>query len=94
MQWEGQFALSTPLFDLLVAQARSMADFADLLDTALHHAGLDLFDQGRLGEAARCFREALALREARGAAALAQASAGGPRGCHQRGGDGFVEKRY
>jgi hypothetical protein len=69
MQWQGQFALSTPLLELLVAQARSVGAFGDLLDAALHHAGLDLFDQGEFGQAARCFREALAIRQRKGDAA-------------------------
>lgn len=93
MQWQGQFALSTPLFDLLVAQARSMGEFRDLLDTALHHAGLDLFDQGRLAEAAHCFREALALREARGEAGLAQTSADALAAVTHGTATPFVEKR-
>ncbi|MDH5265690.1 MAG: tetratricopeptide repeat protein [Betaproteobacteria bacterium] len=93
MQWQGQFTLSTPLLDLLVAQARSMGEFRDLLDTALHHAGLDLFDQNRHGEAARCFREALALREARGEADLAQASAAALAVVTDGETTAFVEKR-
>lgn len=72
--WEGHFELATPLFDQLASQARSMAAFADLLDTTLQHAGRNLFDQGRLAEAARCFREALELRGTKGDAKLVEDS--------------------
>jgi tetratricopeptide (TPR) repeat protein len=93
MQRQGRFTLSTPLFDKLVAQARSMRDFSDLLDNALHHAGLNLFDQGRLDEAARCFREALALRQDKGHAALAEASAAALRAARRGSDPAFEEKR-
>lgn len=75
MQWERRFELSTPLFDQLVAEARATPALADLLDTALQHAGKNLFDQARYAEAARCFREALRLRRARSVAELTESSA-------------------
>lgn len=75
MQWQGRHELSTPLFDLLVAQARSMAALEDLLDVALQHAGKDLFDQRRYAQAERFFREALEIRQRKGDAALADSSA-------------------
>jgi tetratricopeptide (TPR) repeat protein len=93
MQWQGRFTLSTSLFDKLVAQARSMRDFSDLLDDALHHAGLNLVDQGRLDEAARCFREALALRQQNGDAALAEASAIALRVARKGSNPAFEERR-
>ena len=74
MQWEKRFELSNPLFDQLIGQARSSPELADLTDTVLQHGGKNLFDQRRYAEAARCFREALKLRTAKGDAALVEAS--------------------
>lgn len=75
LQWERRFDLSTPLFDQLVGEARCAPELAGLLDTALQHAGKNLFDQRHDAEAARCFREALRLRRDKGDAALAASSA-------------------
>lgn len=75
MQWERRFELSNPLFDQLIAQARGTPELADLADAVLQHAGKNLFDQHRYAEAAHCFREALALRRAKGDDALMEASA-------------------
>jgi hypothetical protein len=74
LHWQGQFALSTPLFDLLVTEARSVAEFGDLLGEALHRAGLNLLDEGKPGQAAHCLREALALRSHQGDAAALDAT--------------------
>jgi len=63
MQWQGRHELSTPFFERLVAQARSMHDFEDFLDTALQHAGKDLFDRRQYAQAERHFREALEIRQ-------------------------------
>lgn len=75
LHWQGQYALSTPLFDLLVTQARAVAAFGDLLDEALHRAGLNLLDEGKPEQAAHGLREALALRSRKGEAALVEATA-------------------
>lgn len=75
LQREGRFELSTPLFDRLIAQARSAPLFADFLHTALFHGGTNLFDQERHSEAARFFREAQALRRKAGLEDLLEVSA-------------------
>jgi tetratricopeptide (TPR) repeat protein len=69
LRWEGRYELATPLFDRLIAQARSVAAFAPHLDRALFDAGANLFEQGRYMEAARFFREAQSLRRIAGSAA-------------------------
>ena len=74
LHWQGQFALSTPLFDLLVSQARAVAELGDRLDEALHRAALNLLDEGKAGQAAHLLREALALREAKGDATPIEAT--------------------
>lgn len=75
MQWEGRFELSTPLFDQLIAEARGTPALADLADEVLQQAGKNLLQQRRYAEAARCFRDALKLRRAKGDDALMEASA-------------------
>jgi tetratricopeptide (TPR) repeat protein len=75
MQWEGRFELSTPLFDQLIAQVRGTPELADLADEVLQQAGKNLLQQRRYAEAARCFRDALKLRRAKGDDALMEASA-------------------
>jgi len=75
LQWEERYDLSTPLFDQLVAQARNSPELAYRLHDALHFAGTNLFEQQRHAEAARFFREALALRRALGEEALMEATA-------------------
>lgn len=75
MQWEGRFDISTPLFDQLIAQARSFPAYADFLHTALFHGGTNLFDQQRYSEAARFFREAQGLRRMEGLESLLEMSA-------------------
>ena len=62
LRWEGRFELATPLFDRLIAQARSVAAFSPHLHRALFEAGANLFEQARYLEAARFFREAQSLR--------------------------------
>ena len=69
LRWEGRFELATPLFDRLIAQARSMGEFGRHLDKALFEAGANLFEQGRHLEAARFFRESQSLRRQHGSAA-------------------------
>lgn len=75
MQMEKQFGIATPLFDRLIAQARSAPAFAASLHEVLHHAGANLLDQRKLPEAARYFRESQALRRAAGLAHLLEESA-------------------
>jgi tetratricopeptide (TPR) repeat protein len=75
MQREGRYDISTPLFDQLVAQARSMPQHADRLHDALFEAGRNLFDQHLHAQAARCFRESQALRRALGREDLLEACA-------------------
>jgi tetratricopeptide (TPR) repeat protein len=75
LQWEARYDISTPLFDQLVVQARSLAQFAGRLHEVLHFAGTNLFEQGRYPEAARHFREALKLRRELGEEALMEATA-------------------
>jgi tetratricopeptide (TPR) repeat protein len=62
MQREGRYELATPLFDQLIAQSRSSPDLAPFLHDVLFSAGVNLFDQGRGAQAARCFRESQSLR--------------------------------
>jgi tetratricopeptide (TPR) repeat protein len=64
MQREERYELSTPLFDQLIVEARSSPDLAAFLHDVLFGAGVNLFDQKRSAEAARCFRESQVLRRA------------------------------
>lgn len=66
MQREGRYDLATPLFDQLIAQARSTPRLAGFLHDVLFSAGVNLFEQRHTAEAARFFRESLALRRAAG----------------------------
>ena len=66
MQWQGRFEISTPLFDQLISQARSIPIYAEFLDAILFDAGRNLFEQKRYSEAARFFREAQAMRRSGG----------------------------
>lgn len=75
LQREGQFVLATPLYDRLVAQARSMPARAHRLHDVLFEAGRNLFEQGQPAQAARCFRESQALRRSQGRAELLDACA-------------------
>ena len=75
MHREGRYELSTPLFDQLIAQARSSPALASLLHDILFCAGANLFDQDRNAEAARCFRESQALRRAANLDGLVELSA-------------------
>ncbi|HEX7403420.1 MAG TPA: hypothetical protein VF287_05360, partial [Usitatibacter sp.] len=75
MQREGRFEISTPLFDQLIAQARSIPLYADRLHALLFDAGRNLFDQKHYAEAARFFRESQALRRGAGLEELLEASA-------------------
>jgi tetratricopeptide (TPR) repeat protein len=75
MQLEERFEISTPLFDQLIAQARSIPLYSDLLHAALFDAGRNLFDQERYPEAARFFRESQALRRGEGREDLLEISA-------------------
>ncbi len=84
MQSERRFELSNPLFDQLIAQARAAPELSDLIDTVLHHAGRNLFDQARYAEAARCFRESLRLRRRNGAGDGVESSAQALRITRQR----------
>jgi tetratricopeptide (TPR) repeat protein len=64
MQREGRYDIATPLFDQLIAQARSSPELSPLLHDILFHAGVNLFSQDRPAEAARFFRESQSLRRA------------------------------
>lgn len=75
MQRERRFDISTPLFDQLISQARSIPLYADRLHAVLFDAGRNLFDQKRYPEAARFFRESQALRRGEGLEELLEASA-------------------
>lgn len=75
MQWERRFEISTPLFDQLIAQARSIPIYAEFLEGLLFDAGRNLFDQERYREAARFFRESQGLRRAAGMDHLLEMSA-------------------
>jgi hypothetical protein len=75
MQWEGRYEISTPLFDQLIAQARSIPIYAEFLDGVLFDAGRNLFEQGRYSEAARYFRDCQGLRRAHGMEHLLEMSA-------------------
>ena len=75
MQREGRFDISTPLFDQLISQARSIPLYADRLHAVLFDAGRNLFDQKRYPEAARFLRESQALRRGEGLEELLEASA-------------------
>ena len=75
LQWEGRFEISTPLFDQLISQARSIPIYADFLDGVLFDAGRNHFEQRRYPEAARCFRESQGLQRAQGTEHLLEASA-------------------
>ena len=75
MQWEGRFEISTPLFDQLISQARSIPIYAEFLDGVLFDAGRNLYEQRRYGEAARFLREAQAMRRAAGMEALLEVTA-------------------
>jgi tetratricopeptide (TPR) repeat protein len=75
LQRDGRFEISTPLFDQLISQARSIPLYADRLHAVLFDAGRNLFDQKRYPEAARCFRESQALRRGEGLEDLLEISA-------------------
>jgi tetratricopeptide (TPR) repeat protein len=75
MQWQGSFEISTPLFDQLISQARSMPLHAGQLHAVLFDAGRNFFDQKRYPEAARFFRESQALRRGEGLEDLLEFSA-------------------
>jgi tetratricopeptide (TPR) repeat protein len=75
LRFEARFELATPLFDRLVAQARSVAALAHYLPGVLFEAGASLFEQGRDREAARFFRECRDLRRLDGPGADLEAVA-------------------
>jgi tetratricopeptide (TPR) repeat protein len=75
MQREGRYEISTPLFDQLIAQARSSPALAESLHDVLFNAGRNLFDQQRFAEAGRCFRESQGLRRSLGLDHLLEMSA-------------------
>jgi len=66
LQFAGQLAESESLLANLVARCRGEPSLHPLLDFALQHLGKVLFDQGEYGRALDRFREAMALREAKG----------------------------
>jgi len=75
MQREGRYDIATLLFDQLIAQARSSPQLAPFLHDILFNAGVNLFAQGRHGEAARCLRESQSLRRAANMDGLLEISA-------------------
>ena len=75
MQREGRFELATPLYDQLIAQARSSPPLGVFLHDVLFAAGTNLFDQERPAEAARYFRESQSLRRAEDMEELLEMSA-------------------
>ena len=75
MQWQRHFEISTPLFDQLISQARSIPLHGGRLHGVLFDAGRNLFDQKRYPEAARFCRESQALRRIEGLEALLEFSA-------------------
>ena len=75
LQWEERYDLATPLFEQLIVQARSAAQFTDRLHEVLHCAGTNLYEQRRFAESARLFREALKMRRALGEEALLESTA-------------------
>ena len=75
MQREGRFELATPLYEQLIAQARSSPSLAAFLHDVLFSAGTSLFDQQRPAEAARYFRESQSLRRAQNMEHLLEMSA-------------------
>jgi hypothetical protein len=83
MQHEGRHEISTPLFDQLVARARSMAMHGESLHEVLFEAGRNLFDQGRYTQAAKLFRESQALRRAAGREDLLDITADAIRLCSE-----------
>jgi tetratricopeptide (TPR) repeat protein len=72
---EGRYEISTPLFDQLIAQARSSPALAGTLHDVLFNAGRNLFDQEHFAEAGRCFRESQGLRRSLGLDHLLEMSA-------------------
>jgi len=81
MQQEARFEISTPLFDQLIARARSMPAHGAWLHDVLFEAGRNLFSQRRYAQAARLFRESQALRRSARREDLLEASAEALRRC-------------
>jgi tetratricopeptide (TPR) repeat protein len=75
LQRERRFEISTPLFDQLIVQARSSPAFAERLHDVLFGAGVNLFEQQRYAQAAKCFRESQQLRRESGREDLLEISA-------------------
>jgi tetratricopeptide (TPR) repeat protein len=75
MQRDRRFEISTPLFDQLIVQARSSPQLGGSLHDVLFAAGMNLFDQQRYAEAAKCFRESQRLRREGGMDDLLEVSA-------------------
>jgi len=75
LQREGRREISTPLFDQLIGEARSSPALESFLHDVLFSAGVNLFGQGRMAEAARCFRESQTLRRAANRGDLLEISA-------------------
>jgi tetratricopeptide (TPR) repeat protein len=75
MQHEGRYEIATPLFEQLIAHARSSPACSDLLHAILFEAAVNLLDHKRPAEAARLFRESQALRRSLGLEALLEESA-------------------
>jgi tetratricopeptide (TPR) repeat protein len=88
MQWQGRFEISTPLFDQLISQARSIPVYAEYLDRVLFDAGRNLFDQHRHSEAARFFRDSQRLRRDLGMEHLLEMSAEALRRTREASGSG------
>jgi len=87
LQREARFELSTPLYERLVARARSMPGHSHQLHEVLFEAGRNLFDQRLFAQAARCFRESQALRRAAGLEHLPEPTAEAIRRAAERAAD-------
>lgn len=65
-QWQGRFDVSTARFTWAIQQCEERPELASLLDTALQHAGKNVFDQGQYDLARSYFTRALGLRRQKG----------------------------
>jgi len=84
MRQEGRYEISTPLFDQLVARARSMPMHDASLHDALFAAGRNLFEQAHYAQAARHLRECQALRRSAAHDDLLEVTASALRLCNER----------
>ena len=81
MQQDGYPEISTPLYDQLIARARSMPAHSGSLHQVLFEAGRNLYQQQRYAQAARLFRESQSLRRESGHDDLLEVTAEAIRRC-------------